>query len=78
MYGAMSPSSGRFTATYAPPGSKADASMMLTRPNSGMSFGVTLVHVFPPSRVTLTRPSSDPAHSVLTSRFDGPSANTTA
>src|SRR5688572_2674078 len=52
--------------------------MMLTRPNSGMSFGVTFAQVFPPSRVTFTSPSSDPAHRTLTSRFDGPRANTVA
>src|SRR5688500_18985548 len=78
MYGALSSSRGRFTATYAVAGSNADASMMLTRPNSGMSFGVTFAHVFPPSRVTCTSPSSEPAHRMFTSRFDGPSANTVA
>jgi hypothetical protein len=52
--------------------------MMLTRPNSGMSFGVTFVHVLPPSRVTCTRPSSEPAQRTLTSVLPGPSANTVA
>ncbi len=52
MYGAWSPSSGRFTATYAVPASNADASMMLTRPKSGIACGVTFAHVLPPSRVT--------------------------
>ena len=49
---------------------------MLTRPKSGMSFGVTFVQVLPPSRVTCTRPSSDPAQRMLTSFLPGPSANT--
>src|SRR6266540_1998893 len=52
--------------------------MMLTRPRSGMSFGVTLVHVFPPSRVTCTMPSSDPAQMTFTSVFPGASENTVA
>ncbi len=78
MYGARSSSSGRFTATYAPPGSNVDASIWLTRPKSGMSFGVTFAQLLPPSRVTWTRPSSDPAQMMLTSFLPGPSANTVA
>ena len=74
MYGSRSFNSGFLTATYAAPGSKLEASMMLTRPNSGISFGVTLVHVLPPSRVTCTSPSSDPAQRMLTSLLPGPSA----
>ena len=35
---------------------------MLTVPRSGISPGVTFVHVAPSSRETWTRPSSDPAH----------------
>ena len=44
-YGATSLSSGRLTAMYAVPSSNEPASIWLTRPNSGMSFGVTFVHV---------------------------------
>ena len=54
MYGEKSSSSGFFTAMYAVPASNIDASIWLTRPRSGMSFGVTFVHVLPPSRVTWT------------------------
>ena len=43
-----------------------------------MSFGVTLVQFFPPSRVTCTSPSSDPAQMMLTSFLPGPSAKTVA
>src|ERR1041384_5188343 len=78
MYGAASLSSGRLTAAYAVPASSADASMMLTRPNSGMSFGVTSLQLLPQFLVTWIIPSSDPAHVTLTSRFDGAMANTTA
>ena len=35
--------------------------MALMRIQSGMPFGVTLVQVLPPSRVSWTRPSSVPA-----------------
>jgi hypothetical protein len=52
MYGLRSFRSGRFTAAYAVPALNADASMMLTRPKSGMPFGVTLVQVTPPFFVT--------------------------
>ena len=76
MYGAKSFSNGFLTAMYAPPGSKDDASIWLTRPSSGMSFGVTLTQDFPPSLVTCTSPSSDPAHRMLTLVLPGPSANT--
>ena len=38
--------------------------------------GVTLVHVLPSSRVTCTRPSSDPAQIRLPSFFPGASENT--
>src|SRR6185436_6486117 len=77
-YGLKSASSGFFTATYAVPASNADASIWLTRPKSGMSFGVTFVHVLPPSRVTCTSPSSDPAQMTLTSVLPGASENTVA
>jgi hypothetical protein len=50
----------------------ADASIWLTRPKAGISFGVMFVHVFPPSRVTCTRPSSDPVQIVLTLFLPGP------
>ena len=43
-----------------------------------MSFGVTFVHVLPPSRVTFTTPSSDPAQMMFTSFLPGPSAKTVA
>src|SRR6185436_8442911 len=43
-----------------------------------MSFGVTFVQVLPPSRVTCTSPSSDPAQMTLTSVLPGPSENTVA
>ena len=43
-----------------------------------MSRGVTFVQLFPPSRVTLTTPSSDPAQSTLTSVLPGASENTVA
>ena len=78
MYGAKSSSSGFLTATYAVPASNADASIWLTRPRSGISFGVTFVQVLPPSRVTCTRPSSDPAQMMLTSVLPGASENTVA
>ena len=71
MYGALSSSRGRFTATYAVAESNADASMRLTRPKSGMSFGVTFVHVLPPSFVTLMMPSSEPVQMTFVVRFDG-------
>src|SRR6476661_10559123 len=77
MYGARSSSRGRRTETYARPVSNADASIWLTRPNSGMPGGVTFVHVFPPSRVTCTRPSSEPVQITFTSRFDGPTLKIT-
>ena len=72
MYGDLSSSSGRRTETYAVPTSNADASIWLTRPNSGMSLGVTFAHVAPPSRVRCTSPSSEPVQITFTSRFDGP------
>ena len=53
-----------------------EPSIWLTRPKSGMSFGVTFVHVLPPSRVTCTRPSSEPAQMMLTSVLPGASENT--
>src|ERR1039458_6680533 len=71
MYGALSSSRKRFTATYAVAESCAPASISDTRPNSGMSFGVTFVQVVPPSFVTCTNPSSDPAQMTLVVRFDG-------
>src|SRR5947209_5070920 len=45
--------------------------MRLTRPRSGMSFGVTVLHVLPPSFVTLTTPSSLPVQITLVVRLDG-------
>ena len=52
--------------------------MALTRPNSGMSAGVTFAQEPPPSRVTWTRPSSDPAQMTFASVLPGPMANTVA
>src|SRR5512143_2138545 len=78
MYGALSSSSGRLTATYALAESNAEASMMLTRPKSGMSFGVTLLHVLPPSFVTLMMPSSEPVQITFVVRLDGATAKITA
>ena len=78
MYGDTSPSSIFLTATYAVPLSNDDPSIWLTRPRSGMSGGVTLVHVLPPSRVTCTRPSSEPAQRMLMSFLPGASENTVA
>ena len=46
-------------------------SMRLTRVLGGASGGVTLRHVVPPSRVTYTRPSSEPVQIVDASRRDG-------
>src|SRR5262245_35940797 len=61
---------------YTPPDSNDDASIWLTRPKSGMSFGVTFAQLLPPSRVTCTIPSSDPAQMMLTSFLPGPIAKT--
>ena len=41
-------------------------------------FAVTLPQCLPPSRVTLTTPSSDPAQITLTSVLPGASENTVA
>ena len=78
MYGALSSSRKRFTATYAVAESCAPASMRETRPCSGMSLGVTFVQVTPPSFVTLTRPSSDPVQITFVVRLDGAIAKITA
>ena len=78
MYGAKSFRSGRRTLTYAAPALNADASIWLTRPKSGMPGGVTLVHVLPPSRVTCTRPSSEPVQMTFLSFLLGPMAKITA
>ncbi|HEX2077771.1 MAG TPA: hypothetical protein VHG08_08685, partial [Longimicrobium sp.] len=58
-------------ATYARPAACGDASIRLMRLKSPSSRGVTSVHVPPPSRVTCTRPSSEPVQIVPTSRGDG-------
>src|ERR1035437_8048624 len=50
--------------------------MLKMRVQGLISGGVTLVHFFPPSMVTWSRPSPVPAHSTLTSRGDGASAVT--
>src|SRR5262245_46824835 len=44
---------------------------MLMRANSGRSFGVTFVQVFPPSRVSCTYPSSLPVQITFASCCDG-------
>src|SRR6185437_476674 len=51
------------TLMYAVPASKREGSMLLIVPHFGSPpmFAVTLVHVAPPSRVTCTSPSFDPA-----------------
>ena len=77
MYGARSFSSGRRTDIYIVPASKADASICDTRPKSGMSFGVTLVQLRPPLRVTCTRPSSEPVQITFTSFLLGPTEKIT-
>ena len=55
--------------TYAVAGACGDTSMAFTiaSPTSG---GVTLLHVLPASRVSWTRPSSVPTHSVAASWGD--------
>ena len=77
-YGEKSSSSGFFTAMYAVPASEDEASIWLTRPKSGMSFGVMFVQFLPPSRVKCTSPSSDPAQMMFTSVLPGASAKTVA
>ena len=72
MYGVQSSCWKLFAATYAVPGSQCDTSMMEMRAKSGRSFGVTRVHVLPPSGDTCTSPSSLPTH--RTSFFTGDSA----
>src|SRR5471030_245916 len=78
MYGALSSNRGRRTETYAVASLNGDASIWLTRPKSGMSFGVTFVQVLPPSRVTLTTPSSLPVQMVFTFFLLGPTEKITA
>ena len=60
------------------PASCGDASMRLMRVNAGRPPGVTFVQFLPPSRVTCTRPSSDPAQMTLPFTADGASVNTVA
>src|SRR6476646_5595644 len=60
-YGAKSSILCRCTETDAVPALYMDASIMLTVPHSGIVLGVTLAQFFPPSVVTCTRPSSEPA-----------------
>ena len=43
-----------------------------------MPLGVTFAHVVPPSRVTCTRPSSDPVQMTFTFFLPGPTAKITA
>src|SRR5215469_4121979 len=65
---------------YAFPASYRDASMFSTVPQGGRftMLGVTLVQVFPASRVTCTRPSFVPAQITPGSLGDSAMANTTS
>ena len=78
MYGAKSSSLYRVAATNAVPASCGDASMIEISAHSGRSFGVTSVQCAPPSRVTCTSPSSEPAHSTFESFGDGANAKIVA
>jgi hypothetical protein len=49
-------------ATYAVPGAWCEGSIVETRVKSPKAFGVMLVQVNPASRVTCSRPSSEPTH----------------
>ena len=60
------------------PAPKCDASMLETRVYFCMSGGVTVLHVFPPSRVSEILPSSEPAHRTLGSSGDSAITNMTA
>src|SRR5690349_7806378 len=62
----------RFTAAYAVPASKCDASMMLTMLHSVTAGGVTFFQVFPPSFVIWIFPSSVPTQ--ITPSFTGDGA----
>src|SRR3954468_444820 len=77
MYGAKSFSSGLRTDTYAAPSLNFDASIWLTRPNAGISGGVTLAQCLPPSRVTCTSPSSEPVQIVFVVTLLGPTEKIT-
>src|SRR2546422_10243480 len=59
-YGRKSSDLYMVAATYAVPASCGEASMELIWIHSGMSLGVTFCQVLPASRVTWTRPSSEP------------------
>jgi len=52
--------------------------MIDTRVNGATSRGVTSVQVLPPSRVTCTKPSSDPAQSTPFRNGDSASAKIVA
>src|SRR5690606_11611744 len=60
------------------PGECGDASTRLMRANSGVPGGVTFVQFAPPSRVTCTRPSSEPTQIVPASWYDGAMVKITA
>src|SRR5690242_7851416 len=80
MYGSRSSSSCASTERYAVPGLKRDGSMFEILPQGG-SFGmpaVTLTHVAPPSRVTCTRPSFEPAQITPVCCGDSAMANSVA
>src|SRR5438105_8777093 len=64
---------------YAVPSAYRDGSMLVTVPQGGRlgMFDVKFVQVFPPSRVSCTRPSLVPTQSVLASCRDSAIANTT-
>ena len=64
-------------AAYTVRSSNAEASSCETLLHGVSAGGVTFFHVLPPSRVTWIRPSSVPAQSTFTSRFEGARAYTT-
>ena len=55
-----------------------EASIRLMRVKGGRSGGVTFCQFLPPSRVTCTRPSSEPAQRTLPSTADGASVKMVA
>src|SRR6266550_2660627 len=68
MCGRRSSSLNRLMDAYADSSSKCDASNCETLLHGVSAPGVTLVHAFPPSRVRLIAPSSEPVQIVLTLR----------
>ena len=68
-YGVASPNLKRVRATYAVAASCGDGSITYVSA-SPTPLGVTFVHVFPPSRVSWTSPSSVPTQMVCASNGD--------